>query len=143
MKQKGWYDICKVAGKPHLLRDKNEEFYFMMFLKTEVPFFYQYDKQSVANISRFMSYHRFEPGQTIFEEGDPASDIWLVLNGEVSLSSKSSLVCYMRDYDVFGDKALIQGSTVRLLTAKASKLSDCVAFGYQEFRDMVYLFELI
>ena len=83
MKQQKRYDLISICTKNALDRESNETFYLHMYLNSLVPFFYQYDADTMKKLSFCLLYRKFEPGQTIFAMGDPAVDFYLILSGQV------------------------------------------------------------
>lgn len=60
----------------------------------------------------------YEPGDTIFTEGDIGESMYVILNGEVEISQDNRLVDCLLPGDIFGEMALIDDSP-RCATAKA------------------------
>lgn len=63
-----------------------------------------------------------EPGETVFEEGEPGERLYVVLEGEVSLSVRGTRVDTMRPGDMFGEMALID---TKPRSATATAVSAC------------------
>lgn len=64
----------------------------------------------------------YDAGATIFESGDPASKMYIVLEGEVEIRSASSVLDRAGPGGIFGEMALI-GDHRR--TASAVAATDC------------------
>jgi CRP/FNR family cyclic AMP-dependent transcriptional regulator len=67
----------------------------------------------------------FEPGQVIFKEGEPGSELFIIIEGEVeirkrtSASTSKTLITFHKG-DIFGEMALVEGKP-RSATAIAAK----------------------
>ncbi len=65
----------------------------------------------------------FQEGSSIFQEGDSGDFMYVVLEGEVTISTKQKKLAIMEKGDIFGDMALIDDSA-RSADAEAS--TDCI-----------------
>ena len=73
-------DIVKLK---HADRSSNESFFFRMYLKQNIPFFINFDSQTLSNLSRSTVYHSYRKGAVIYEAGHQSVNFFMVLFGEV------------------------------------------------------------
>jgi CRP/FNR family transcriptional regulator, cyclic AMP receptor protein len=60
----------------------------------------------------------FKPGELIFREGDPASEMYVIATGDVEIQSGNRLLDKLGSKSIFGEMALVDGAP-RSATAKA------------------------
>ena len=75
---------------------------------------------------------RFDAGQTIVAEGDSGKVMFLIRDGEVGLSVGGEVVSTLWPGDIFGEMAMIDGST-RSATAVAKSPVDAVIMDRSTF----------
>jgi CRP-like cAMP-binding protein len=56
-----------------------------MYLKYEIPFFYDFDSHTVNNLAKVMKQKVFDKNEIIYLKNDPSVDMFIVLFGDVSL----------------------------------------------------------
>lgn len=61
--------VLRISSKDVESRSSEEEFYLRMFLKCEVPFFYDYDRHTMNSIARVMHRVEFARRETIYTPG--------------------------------------------------------------------------
>jgi CRP-like cAMP-binding protein len=61
----------------------------------------------------------FKQGDTIFKEGDPASELYVIAGGNVEIRHGNRLLATLDSHSIFGEMALIDG-TPRSATAVAA-----------------------
>jgi CRP-like cAMP-binding protein len=92
----------------------------------EVGLFGALSDDVLEHLARTLHVHRFAPGDTIFREGDPAHEMYVVLDGEVEVVRKSRKgrdhrIAILGPTDCFGEMSLIdvqpRSATVRALAA--------------------------
>jgi CRP/FNR family cyclic AMP-dependent transcriptional regulator len=79
---------------------------------------------------------RFEAGQTIFRRGDPGSEMFVILEGEVELTIRESLVVTLGPLEPFGEMALINHRP-RVATAVARTACRLVGIPEKRFLFLV------
>jgi CRP-like cAMP-binding protein len=67
-------------------------------------------------------FHEFPAGTTIFTTGEPAAEMFVILDGEVEIHIGAGIVDVLKSGEVFGEMALID-SHIRSATAVAR--TDC------------------
>jgi CRP/FNR family cyclic AMP-dependent transcriptional regulator len=82
---------------------------------SDVPIFASLDEESRRELARLCTYCDYQPGEILFRQGDPASAMYLVLDGEVTMSittpaNQELVVATMRRGDFFGELAMLDGS---------------------------------
>jgi CRP-like cAMP-binding protein/Fe-S-cluster-containing hydrogenase component 2 len=82
----------------------------------------------------------FEVGTVIFEEGDPADDVYVIHQGFVKLSKQDSarqkILSYLVEGDCFGEVGLLTG-TSRSATATAMSKTEALIIPGSAFRTLV------
>jgi len=80
--------------------------------------------QTVAIFQRQSNPLKVTPGTTIFEEGQPGTEMYGIIEGEVEMIVNDKVVETILKCDVFGEGALVQPEGTRASTAIAK--TDCV-----------------
>ncbi len=87
---------------------------------------------------------RFEPGQIIFRQGDPAESFYLVRIGFVKVTKSfpggDLVVAYQARGSYFGEIGLLEDDGRRIATCTAIDHVELVKIGAEEFRDMLQRF---
>lgn len=94
---------------------------------------------NTASMSLFRNatdFEMFEPGQVIFEEGQPGDYMCAVLEGEVEISREGKTVEVLGPDGLFGELALIDNSN-RAATARARTAVKLVKVDQKRFVFMV------
>jgi CRP-like cAMP-binding protein len=78
----------------------------------------------------------FEPGETIFSEGDKADKMYVVLSGEVEVHLQSTVVDTLAPGTTFGEMALIDGAP-RSASVVAKTRSEVAAIDEKTFLFLV------
>ena len=80
---------------------------------------------------------RFRSGTVIFNEGDPAGDVYVIISGEVEIvhikDGEETVVATLGKEDVFGDMALINDAP-RSATARAKNNVSCFVVSMGEYQ---------
>jgi hypothetical protein len=77
--------LLKIAAIDADQRSSDEEFYLRMFLKCEVPFFYDYDRHTLVSLASSFERVSFGRREIIYAPGQPATKMYVVLSGEVGI----------------------------------------------------------
>jgi CRP-like cAMP-binding protein len=56
-----------------------------MHLKCEVPFFFDFDRHTLENLTKVMTKEVYQPGDLIFKQGDEADKMCIIIFGKVGL----------------------------------------------------------
>ncbi len=81
-----------------------------------IPLFKSLGKRDISNLTRIIHNRNYLAGEYIFYQGDPGIGLYLIREGEVSISregnekDKISLATFSKG-DFFGELALIDGET--------------------------------
>jgi len=77
----------------------------------------------------------FEAGEPIFREGEPASILFLLIEGEVAIERAGRALRSLRPQELFGEEAL-RGERVRRTTARARLASRVLPLGRARFEQL-------
>src|SRR5208282_1637402 len=78
----------------------------------------------------------FKAGDVIFNQGDPASELFVIKSGKVEISLGNRRLAALSDHDIFGEMALIDAAP-RSATAVAVTDVQLVPVGEKQFLFMV------
>jgi CRP-like cAMP-binding protein len=81
-------------------------------------------------------YVKYEPGQTIFEEGQPGDVMYAIVSGEVEITTNGRLVDHVGPGGIIGEMALIDDSP-RSGTARAATQCKLVPVNQKRFTFLV------
>lgn len=73
--------------------------------------------------NQFETYQPFNQGQTIFREGDPGGQLYIVAEGQVDIVTDSQLLETVKPGGIFGEMALIDDKP---RSASAIARTDCL-----------------
>ncbi|UCH25635.1 MAG: cyclic nucleotide-binding domain-containing protein [Trueperaceae bacterium] len=68
------------------------------------------------------TFRSYDPGDTIFEEGEPGDVMYVVIEGQVGITLKGKLIETLEEGSIFGEMAIIDDSP---RSAKATALTTC------------------
>jgi CRP/FNR family transcriptional regulator, cyclic AMP receptor protein len=77
-----------------------------------------------------------KPGETIFKEGEPAKELYIIQSGKVEIQVGNRLLDTLEANDIFGEMALIDGAP-RSATATAKTDVALVPMSRKEFLSLV------
>jgi NADH dehydrogenase len=81
--------------------------------------------------------HHYEPGEVIVKQGQVGREVFVVLAGEVEISSDGAgPLARLGQREVFGERALLE-DTPRNATVRATRASDVLVMSRSDFRAMV------
>jgi CRP/FNR family cyclic AMP-dependent transcriptional regulator len=106
-----------------------------------IPFFAGLDAVALARVAARMRTRRFRRGEVIFHLGDPGDALFILVTGEVKISLPSdagdeAIIATLRDGDVFGELALLDGAP-RSATATALVVSQTAVLPRDAFRILI------
>ncbi len=81
-------------------------------------------------------YVLYEPGQVIFEEGQPGDVMYAIIDGEVEITTNGKAVDHVGPGGIIGEMALIDDSP-RSATARARTQSKLVPINQKRFTFLV------
>lgn len=99
--------------------DRAAEINFTLDTLKNIPLFRQLSYQQLVRIMNLTRIIPFSAGDTLCEQGDMANELFVILRGEIELSSNGSLITHLSSGTHFGEMALID-ATPRSATALAS-----------------------
>jgi len=76
------------------------------FLRS-VPVFRSLESDDVLQLAQRMEQEETPAGATVFEQGDPGADLYLVIRGEVEIRDGERTLASMSSSDFFGELALL------------------------------------
>ncbi len=77
-----------------------------------------------------------KPGETIFKEGEPAKELYIIQSGKVEIQVGNRLLDTLEANDIFGEMALIDGAP-RSATATAKTEVALVPMSKKDFLSLV------
>ena len=77
-----------------------------------------------------------KPGETIFKEGEPAKELYIIQSGKVDIQLGNRLLDTLEANDIFGEMALIDGAP-RSATATAKTDVALVPMSKKDFLSLV------
>lgn len=79
----------------------------------------------------------FKAGTTVFKEGDPGTEMYVLLKGVVELSVRGKVIARVGKAGLFGEMAIIDNNP-RSATAHASTNCEVVVVDQKRFLEMVH-----
>ena len=106
-----------------------------------IPFFGGLDPVALERLAATMRSRRFRRGEVIFHIGDPGDALFVIVSGEVKISLPSetgdeAILATLRDGDVFGELALLDGAP-RSASATAISPTEAVVLPRERFRELI------
>jgi CRP/FNR family cyclic AMP-dependent transcriptional regulator len=106
-----------------------------------IPFFGGLEPSALEHLAASMRSRRFRRGEVIFHIGDPGDALFVIVSGEVKISLPSetgdeAILATLRDGDVFGELALLDGAS-RSASATALSATETVVLPRDRFRDLL------
>jgi CRP-like cAMP-binding protein len=97
------------------------------------------DQDAFARVALVASTDRLERNDTLFNEGDEARDMFVVLSGRIAIAKRSgdgreSLVALMEAGELFGEMPLFDGAP-RSASARALERSEVARVPFEAVRD--------
>jgi CRP/FNR family cyclic AMP-dependent transcriptional regulator len=90
-----------------------------------VPLFRDFDQAELAEVAQLVSMRRYAKHQTIFREGDPGQNFYLILSGSVAIArvardGRETILSILKERDFFGEMSIfdtsVRAASVRTLT---------------------------
>ena len=114
----------------------------VIFLKS-VDIFKHATIEELGGVAALTEEVHFEPGETIFREGEPVDAIYLVLKGRVAVEGNGQVVREVREKQAFGTVAALDRNPA-VHTVKAIDSVHALRLNAQDFDDILSLdFELV
>ena len=107
----------------------------VIFLKS-VDIFSHATIEELGRIAALTEEVRFEPGETIYREGEPTDAIYLVLKGRVAVESNGRVVREVTDKQAFGTVAALDRNPA-VHTLKAMDAVHALKLYAQDFDDIL------
>jgi CRP-like cAMP-binding protein len=106
-----------------------------------IPFFGGLEPVALERLAATMRSRRFRRGEVIFHIGDPGDALFVIVSGEVKISLPSetgdeAILATLRDGDVFGELALLDGAP-RSASATALSPTEAVVLPRDRFRELI------
>ena len=109
----------------------------IIFLKS-VDIFEHATVEQLGRIAGLTEEVHFEPGETIFEEGQPGDAFYLLLSGRVFLDRNGNTFLEIKEKEAFGTLDVLDFRP-RAVTAKAVDHVRALKLNGQEFHDLLSL----
>ena len=114
----------------------------VIFLKS-VDIFKHATTEELGGVAALTEEVHFEPGETIFREGDPIDAIYLILKGRVAVEGNGKLVREVGEKQAFGTVAALDLKPA-IHTVKAIDPVYALKLNAQDLQDILSLnFELV
>ena len=114
----------------------------VIFLKS-VDIFKHASIEELGGVAALTKDVHFEPGETIFREGEPVDAIYLVLKGRVAVEGNGQVVREVGEKQAFGTVAALDRNPA-IHTVKAIDAVYALKLNAQDFDDILSLdFELV
>jgi len=104
----------------------------IVFLKS-LDIFQSLDDKTLEKLLEDFKEISLEPGEILFQEGDPSDAMYVILDGELSIEKQSLLIARRKKGEYLGELGLIE-SAPRSATAKASKKSHLFQIQFEQFQ---------
>lgn len=109
----------------------------VIFLKS-VDIFEHATVEQLGRIAGLTEEVHFEPGETIFREGEPGDAFYLLLSGRVSIEKNGNALREMKEREAFGTLEILDFHP-RGVTAKTVDQVHALKLNGQEFHDLLSL----
>jgi len=109
----------------------------VIFLKS-VDIFEHATIEQLGRIAGLTEEVHFEPGETIFNEGEPGDSFYLLLSGRVFIERNGNTLREMKEKEAFGTLEVLDFHP-RATTAKAADQVRALKLNGQEFHDLLSL----
>ena len=109
----------------------------VIFLKS-VDIFEHATVEQLGRIAALTEEVHFEPGETIFNEGEPGDAFYLLLSGRVFIERNGNTLREMKEKEAFGTLEVLDFHP-RAVTAKAADQVRALKLNGQEFHDLLSL----
>ena len=114
----------------------------VIFLKS-VDIFKHASIEELGGVAALTEEVHFEPGETIFREGEPVDAIYLILTGRVAVEGNGQVVREVGEKQAFGTVAALDRNPA-IHTVKAIDAVYALKLNAQDFDDILSLdFELV
>jgi len=140
-------NVLSVLQRNRRFKAQLDETYRQRALETHlrsVPIFDGVTDDFLRQLATRTELVRFEPGQIIFRQGDPAESFYLVRIGFVKVTKSfpggDLVVAYQPRGSYFGEIGLLEDDGRRIATCTALDHVELVKIGVQAFRDMLQRF---
>jgi CRP/FNR family transcriptional regulator, cyclic AMP receptor protein len=109
----------------------------VIFLKS-VDIFEHATVEQLGRIAGLTEEVYFEPGETIFKEGEPGDAFYLLISGRVFIARNGNTLRQMKEKEAFGTLEVLDFHP-RAITAKAIDQVRALKLNGQEFYDLLSL----
>ncbi len=109
----------------------------VIFLKS-VDIFEHATVEQLGRIAGLTEEVHFQPGETIFKEGEPGDAFYLLLSGRVLIERNGNTIREMQEKESFGTLEVLDFHP-RAITAKALDQVRALKLNGQEFHDLLAL----
>jgi CRP/FNR family transcriptional regulator, cyclic AMP receptor protein len=109
----------------------------VIFLKS-VDIFEHATIEQLGRIAGLTEEVHFEPGEIIFNEGEPGDSFYLLLSGRVFIQRNGNILREMKEKEAFGTLEVLDFHP-RATTAKAADQVRALKLNGQEFHDLLSL----
>jgi CRP-like cAMP-binding protein len=105
-------------------------------LLVKVPLFERCSRRQLAKIAAIAREVEYPAATPVVREGDPGSELFIVVHGEVDVRSRARMVATLREGNFFGEIAVITGSP-RTATVTTGTPMRALVIGSRDFRKLL------
>jgi CRP-like cAMP-binding protein len=106
----------------------------------DAPMFGDLDEEELSQIVQIMQVQHLDPGQSVFEEGDPGDAWYLLYEGEVEVVKSTSdgprAIAILGRRACFGEMAILDGSP-RSASVRATQPITVMRFPRSDFTELL------
>ena len=101
-----------------------------------MPIFRYLNYKELVRVMNITEVHDFDAEETIIEEGSPAQDMFIILEGKVRLHKDDSFITNLEPGDHFGEMAMVD-SAPRSASASAAERARLLVMRRSDFYDII------
>jgi HEAT repeat protein len=101
------------------------------------PVFAKLRGEDLAVLARVAEIEVFEPGQTVFTEGEMGDALYVVVRGSVDIRHEGRTLATLGKGEAFGEMAVLDAQP-RSATAVAAQRAECLRIGSEAFYDALH-----
>jgi HEAT repeat protein/ATP/ADP translocase len=108
----------------------------ILFLEN-VPLFEKLSGEDLSPLARAAEVVEIPAGQLVFEQGEPADALYVVMHGAISIETGGASLATIGEREAFGELAVLDGSP-RAASARAKGETALLRIGIEDFREILH-----